>query len=91
MINREDFEEMKQWSSEQTGWLDQSEMKGFFSLYEDDHKIENKESCGECYYAVNSCSLCEYHTRANADGDIFEFDIPSKEYYCGSFKRKDNE
>ena len=45
-------------------------------------------TCGECYYAVNDCTLCEYHTKANADGDIFEFDIPSKEYYCGSFKRR---
>ena len=46
-------------------------------------------SCGECYYAVNDCTLCEYHTKADADGDIFEFDIQNKEYYCGSFKRKE--
>ena len=59
------------------------------------HRLENEVirqsigSCGECYYAVNDCTLCEYHTKADADGDIFEFDIQHKEYYCGSFKRKE--
>ena len=86
MINREDFEEMKQWSSEQTGWLDQSEMKGFFSSYEDDHKIENKESCGECKHFSKTYNQCNLHSSPSGIGiDMLEKD------FCSYFKRKENE
>ena len=75
MISREDAKTLI--------WIDQN------NSYAVDEIYDSIGSCGECYYAVNDCSLCEYHTRANIDGDIFEFDIPSKEYYCADFKRKE--
>ena len=55
-----------------------------------EYYIEEEETiayCRGCYYAVNDATLCEMHTRANEDGEIFEFDI-TPDWFCADFKRK---
>ena len=46
-----------------------------------------KMNCGNCHFAVNDCTRCEYHTHVDDKTDVYLHRINSK-HYCSDWEEK---